>query len=571
MRHVIVLECSYSLSCDIRRDILATWADRRSNILALIHNLRHSTAVLSALLLAFVCLLQPGGAVAANANQMFADGNRLFRDDLYWAALLRYRQAEQAGLDTPLLHYNSGVANYRAQQHIRARESLLKAAREPRLRAISHYNLGLNSYATNDLDDALHWLRKARDQQSNEHISDLARIAIARLLRESRASDPVILTAETRHAERKLFDLDLSGRISFGNDSNAYRAPSETYIDLADPNTPIVVPVVQSGSFIPYDFLAKYNINSLKNESFFGAYRLSGRFYQDELLTNADQYRHELSFGSEYHRRDENRERKVFSAFAIAQHYEVYFDRDDGAERVAGGQNISDRMKYLRYGPEIWFRQSFKKFSFGGRLKGQLWNYEDVLVVPEYDHEYIAVGLNAQYKFTRTSLLRLTADVYTRRYGDRPAFELDGQQPLGNPTIEYEYLEAGLTTRQRVGRSFWFGFDYQRTQREDKYLGYNNYTRDTYGVEFNWRPGKKFRLDASAYYRVYDYENAFAFHNPVAGRKTLETVNGRLFATYELAWDLTLILQYNYRDVDSSDTRIAYDRSQYVFGVRWDY
>ena len=528
-------------------------------------------AVLSALLLAFVCVLQPNDASAANASEMFADGNRLFRDDLYWAALLRYRQAEEAGMDTPLLHYNAGVANYRAQQHVRARESLLKAAGEPRLRAISHYNLGLNSYAADDLDDALHWLRKARDQQSNEQISELARIAIARLLRESRASNPAVLMAETQKAERKLFDLHLSGRVSFGNDSNAYRTPSEAYIDLADPNTPIVTPVVQSGSFIPYDFLAKYNINSLENESFFGAYRISGRFYQDEALANADQYRHEFSFGSEYYRRDVDRERKVFSAFAIAQHYETYFDPDDGAERVAGGQDISDRMSYLRYGPEIWFRQSFKKFSFGGRFTGQLWNYEDVLTVPEYDHEYIALGVNAQYKFTRSSLLRITLDAYTRRYGDRPAFELDGSQLLGNPTIEYSYLEAGLTTRQRVGRRFWFGFDYTRTDREDKYLGYNNYSRDTYAVEFNWRPSQKFRLDASAYYRVYDYKNAFAFHNPIAGPKALETVNGSLFATYKIAWDLTLVLQFNYRDVESNDTRIAYDRMQYVFGIRWDY
>jgi len=523
------------------------------------------------MLVAVVCLLQPGDAFAASARAMFADGNRLFRDDLYWAALLRYRQAEEAGMDTPLLHYNAGVAHYRAQQHIRARESLIKAAREPRLRAMSHYNLGLNSYAANDIDDALHWLRKARDQQNNEKISELARIAIARLLSESRKSDPVVIVQEAKKAERKLVDIDLSGRISFGNDSNVFRTPSQSYVDLADPNTPTVDPVVQSGSFVPYDFLAKVSINSLENESFFGAYRLGGRFYQDTLLSNGDEYHHELSFGSEYHRRDKGRERKIFSAFAVAQHSNTYFDPDDGAERVAGGQNIADRMSYYRYGPEIWFRQSFKKFSFGGRFKGQLWNYNDVIAVPEYDHEYLALGLNAQYRFTRTSLLRITADAYTRRFGDRPAFELDGRQLLGNPTIEYEYIEFGVTTRQRVGRGFWFGFDYARTERQDKYLGYNNYIRDTYNVEFNWQLGKKFRLEASAYYRVYDFENAFAFHNPVAGPKTLETVNGSLFATYKLAWDLTLILQYDYRDVASNDTRIAYDRAQYLFGIRWNY
>jgi len=523
------------------------------------------------LLVASSCLLQTNVALAVNAQEMFADGNRLFRDDLYWAALLRYRQAEEAGMDTPLLHYNTGIANYRAEQHIRARESLKKAAREPRLRAISHYNLGLNSYAANDLDDALYWLRKARDQQSNKEVSELAKIAIARLLRESRKNDPVALVADQREPERKLFNLKLTGRVSFGSDSNVYRSPSDPYIDLSDPNTPLVTPEVQSGTFVPYDFGAKYTVNSFEHEGFFGAYRVNGRFYQDELLKNANEYRHEISFGNEYHKREESRERKVFSRFAIAQHDETYFDPDDGTPRVSGGQDISDRMSYLRYGPEIWFRQSFEKLSFGGGIKGYIFNYEDVAAVPEYDHEYFRVGLNAQYKFTRTSLLRFIAEAYSRRYGDRPSFELDGTQLLGNPPIEYEYLEAGITARQRVGRSFWFGFGYLRTEREDKYLGYNNYTRDTYDVQLSWRPGRKFRLEANAYYRVYDYERAFAFHNPIAGRKTLESVNGSLFASYDLAYDLTLMLQYNHRTVDSNDTRITYDRSQYVLGIRWNY
>ena len=58
-------------------------------------------------------LALPQGASAATAGELFADGNRLFRDDLYWAALLRYRQAGEAGMDTPLLHYNTGVAHYK--------------------------------------------------------------------------------------------------------------------------------------------------------------------------------------------------------------------------------------------------------------------------------------------------------------------------------------------------------------------------------------------------------------------------------------------------------------------------
>ena len=64
--------------------------------------------------LALACLFAGGTAAAMSAEELFRDGNRLFRDDLYWAALLRYEQAAEAGLDTALLHYNTGVAHYKA-------------------------------------------------------------------------------------------------------------------------------------------------------------------------------------------------------------------------------------------------------------------------------------------------------------------------------------------------------------------------------------------------------------------------------------------------------------------------
>ena len=41
-----------------------------------------------ALAAALLCLLTAGPAAAMSAQEAFQDGNRLFRDDLYWAALL---------------------------------------------------------------------------------------------------------------------------------------------------------------------------------------------------------------------------------------------------------------------------------------------------------------------------------------------------------------------------------------------------------------------------------------------------------------------------------------------------
>ena len=116
---------------------------------------RFLITVLIALLTAVGAIAPTESARAMTAEQYFADGNRLFREDLYWAALLRYRQAGEEGMNTPLLHYNTGIAHYRAGQHSRARDALLEAAEEQTLRVAAHYNLGLNAYALGDVDEAL--------------------------------------------------------------------------------------------------------------------------------------------------------------------------------------------------------------------------------------------------------------------------------------------------------------------------------------------------------------------------------------------------------------------------------
>ena len=132
------------------------------------------------------------------------------------------------------------------------------------------------------------------------------------------------------------------------------------------------------------------------------------------------------------------------------------------------------------------------------KIKGQLWNYEEQVVVPEYDHEYLYLSLYGQYKFTESSLFRMTMEGYSRRYGDRPAFDLDGAQRAGNPNIRYDYYSLQLTARQRILDSMWFGFDIKRTERTDKYVGYNDYTRDSVRQSFTghqaiastWKPAE---------------------------------------------------------------------------------
>jgi tetratricopeptide (TPR) repeat protein len=531
---------------------------------------KNSFLVWLTMLAVFACIAPLESARALTAEQYFDDANRLFRDDLYWASLLRYRQAAEEGMDTPLLHYNMGVAHYRAGQHIRARDSLLKALDDPSLRIAAQYNLGLNAYKLGDTEEALRWFRLARDQRENEVIRSYAVVAISRIRDEQAKPDDFDIRVAKREEKREFTDLEFHAQVGYGTDDNAFRSPDQPYIDRSDPNNPIVFPVVQSGAFVPVSLSAKYKINSLPFEGFFVAYRLGARYYVDKELENANEYHHEASFGSEYSRKEEERERSVHSAFKIAQHDETYYDPDDGGIRDVNGIEIEDRMDYLRYGPELTLRQSHRRLAIGAKIKGQLWDYEEQVAVPEYDHEYMYLSLYGQYKFTETSLFRISAEGYSRRYSDRPAYDLDGQQRAGNPNIRYDYLALQLTARQRVFDNIWFGFDIRRTERVDQYLGYNDYTRDSVGGEIHWSPGYRFDLEASGVYHLYDYPNALAFHDANGPRKTQESARASIIATYRMTRRLSLVAEARYRETVSNDTRIQYLRNMYSIGVRWE-
>lgn len=515
----------------------------------------------------------PAPAVfAATASELFADGNRLFHEDLYWAALLRYGQAADAGMNNPLLDYNTGVAHYKAKQYRRAFDAFLKAEQYGPLQPISAYNLGLSSYRMGDTDEALRWLRKARDQDQRRDISKLAARAIDKIGEEELVSRNTAVIVEARKAERAITNLDLRLRVGAGFDDNAYRTPSDRYVDRSDPQNPVTVnPVVQSGMFIPVNFSARYQVNTFENEGFFASYRYGGRFYQDKELNQADEYLQELAFGSEYRRRDGDRGRRVYAAFKVADHKEVYFDPDTGIERIVNGEDISDRMSFLRYGPEFWMQEKFGPLTIGARVKGQLWNYETVEEVPEWDHEFWLGGINAQWRYSESSLIRAWGEYYTRRFGERPSYELDGTQPADNPTVRYDYVEYGVSARQRITTAMWFGLNFELTSREDRHVGYNNYDRIKYSLDYHLNIGQRFDVRASGSFSDFNFENAFAFNNPAAGDKTLEIFEVSAAVIYQLTDSFELSGEYYLRDVTSSDRRIQYGRSQFMIALRYFY
>ena len=276
MHHVIVLMPVMPLPflSDITRNTSLTHMARKTYL---------ETCLLVIAVLAALAPLQ--SASAMTAEQYFEDGNRLFRDDLYWAALLRYRQAADEGLDSALLHYNTGVAHYRAGQHNRARDSLQKSLTDPGLRVATHYNLGLTAYAAGSLDEALRWFRLVRDQNQNTELQRFAVVAISRIRDAQAVPDEFDIRVVEQKKKREFATLNFRVRVSFASDDNVFRAPDQNYVDFSDAALPLVTPETKSGAFMPVSMRAKYMINSLPFEGFYGAYRLAGSYYRTRIST----------------------------------------------------------------------------------------------------------------------------------------------------------------------------------------------------------------------------------------------------------------------------------------------
>ena len=236
-------------------------SDRSPDITATTHTTpaRRATALIVAVTAAMLALGTPATSEARTAEELFADGNRLFRDDLYWAALLRYRQAADAGMNSALLHYNTGVAHYKAGQYDRARFELEAAAKSARLEVVAHYNLGLNAWAAGANEEALSWFRLARDQQQNPQISKLATTAIsARAARhhrgttDDRACDTAAAGKTPDLATR--FSCPRLRRQRFERVPSADRALTSTWLTRVCRSS---TPVVQSGFFVPVSLSAQ--------------------------------------------------------------------------------------------------------------------------------------------------------------------------------------------------------------------------------------------------------------------------------------------------------------------------
>ena len=531
-------------------------------------------------------LLFAGLVLAVNA---WADtpavvlGNQAFRTGDYELALSHYRTAlnelvvgeSAASTDSAaLLHFNMGIASARLGKLDEAEGRLIAASTEPRLAPRAYYSLGRISEARGQPGEARVWLLQAlAHNQASPKLREITRQALAapgqRAPRRVPLERPELSRAEQRMEHP--FSFALTTRVAY--DSNIYRSPASPYVDLAQQGQPQVTPTEQSGWFAPVHLASGIRWGQHDNSEFTLNYSLNGRFYQDSEFSNANELSQRLALtGTLDARRDPDVKRGTFlrSALVVIRRSAQGYNRDDGEDQFFNGVDVSDRFSYTRFGPELDLHQDLGAFRVGFNGYAVLNRYDDTVRELDYSNEQYNLGTFLLYRpWTRTHV-QLSYDATQRNYEYRSARDLNGDRFSNAPAQEFFYQEVALTLRQRLHGSFWFSVGYAYTDREDQYLGYDDYQRHSVRTALYF-DRQRFHSRLALAYRDYDFGNAFAFDTPTGGEKTLSKTIATLSAEYRLDFNLTLNATASFDVTDSTDLRAEYERSQASLGVRWEW
>lgn len=527
--------------------------------------------------LSFIPFLAAGQAAAQSASALFAEGNALVRSGVYRTALLRYREAAAAGLDSPLLHYNLGVVNYKLGEFESAAEEFARAAADPGLASMATYNRGLAQRASGDstaAEQAFAAVAETADER------ELRRLADGAMATGRTSGTPGRAQATSDSSEsRGIGEFRLAAAARFGQDDNVYRTPAEPYADLSDPTQPVVTPVVQSGTYMPAELHAAYVMNNEAGDTDFRfAYDMAGAFYGEEIA-NATEVNQRFSMGADILLGERDRRRRqVSTEFFVRSHSETNFDPDDGVEReitvvdIDGDdvtEDVSERFSYKAAGVHGTFDHRLGRWGWGFDMNFERREYEPTLLVANYDHDYLFTAVDIDYDFSSVMTLRGGVRSYQRLYDTRPARDLTGALLTTNPAQEYVYTGVQLGMSRQMGRVVAIDVDYLRLDRTDEYLGYYDFTQDVLRLRATFRPNPRFDWSVAAVGRTYDYPNAFAFNVAAGGPRELDEVGAELHGNFHLKHGLTLSASLDTFDATSTDARAAYMRTRASLGIEW--
>ena len=515
-------------------------------------------------------------AQAATGTDLYRQAQSAFRGSDYAEAARLFMAADKAGHDDPVNFYNAGVAYFRLGEFDRAEAAFATAAAYDRLAPMAYYNLGLIARREDDYRNAEGWFRQAaRHPGASTRLKQLSRQASDSLPTVKRTRP----TVYNQDPEARLTDfLRFSFDTGYGTDSNVFRTPKASYVDLSQSGAPTVDPIVQSGSFVPLDADLEFRWAPYEHGHFSVRYDFDGKVYTAEEQENANAFRNRFSFGGRVHIPKEKGYQYFRSFFAITRYDENYYDRTDGSEVFIGTTNIGDRFRRTKFGPHLYYHRERGRFGYGFSAEAFLNKYDNKfedepeprgsLDYLDLTHEQYELGAHVSFDLLRHTRLRVAYDRFRRDYTRRLAKAADGVRYSNNDTLQYDYQHMGAKITQDLGRNVDLSLAYQYSQRVDNFEGYDDYDRHSGLASINFHT-RRLGAEAGIVYRTYDFPNGFAFDNPLAGEKTLDRMFAYFEASYRIRQRYHIMASAELDAVDATDPRSAYDRNQLSIGLLW--
>jgi tetratricopeptide (TPR) repeat protein len=499
------------------------------------------------------------------AADPFDAGQAAFKRGDFETAVSSFEQALQAGQKPGAAAYNLGAAHYRLGDYDAAEDAFLRASNDPQFAPLAFYNLGLVAKKRNDDREARIWFNQAKyHKDASKQLRGLAGKAL-----KSLTVTPVAARRIVRPQEPKLSDhLRVSMQTGYGSDSNVYRSPSEAYVDLGDPTTPTLDPIVQSGTYVPLDVTSEIRWGLREDSHFKVHYDFSGRFYTDEELNNADEMVHRVHVGGVLSQSTPRGSRYWSSRFVVEHYEQDAYDRDTGEPQLIGAEDISNRLNYTKLGPRIYYDRRVGRFGWGTNASAYIRNYDETLDYLDLTQEQYQAGLHFSYRPWRGATIRLRGDASKRMYASRVAKDATGIRFTNNDLLEYDYATAGISFKQRLARGISATADFRYTERTDVFAAYDDYDRYSGRLSLDVRRG---RLNAyAAYsYRTYDFPNAYIFDDPTLELRTLDSTFATLEADYHFTDHFGVYALVEMDLVESNDPRSQYDRTLASLSLRW--
>jgi tetratricopeptide (TPR) repeat protein len=518
------------------------------------------------------CLAEGNAAtsdLSAYTGSVYRDAKAAFRRGEFEAAAGLFEKAELAGFSDPVIFYNLGAAYYKQGKYEEAEAAFATAASYEDLAPLSYFNLGLIAKRQDDHRNAYGWFRQAAlHPEASSRLKRLSRDAIASLPKIKREKPALLAQHETRLSDFLRFSFNAG----YGQDSNVFRAPKESYVDLAQPGTPVVQPLVQSGSFVPLDSDLEFRWTPYEHGYFSVRYDFDGKVYTKAEHKNANAFRNRFAIGGRTHIPKKNGYRYFRSHFVITRMDENYYDRTDGQDQFLGTTDISDRFKRTRFGPNVYYHRERGRIGYGFGAEAFINkydnNFDEALAYLDLTHEQYKVGAHVSLDILKSTRMRLSYDRYRRDYTQRKAKSANGVRFTSNDNLQYDYHDGGVRITQDFGRNLDLSLVYRYTMRTDNFEGYDDYNRHSGMAELEFRT-RRFSAETGIVYRTFDFPNGFAFDLPSAGEKTLDRMFAYAQASYRIRQRYSIMLTVEMDVVESTDPRSAYDKNQIAFGMQW--